>query len=72
MREFFASLSKAHLKGDYSIKLSMFRDGFSNIPSTTHTFQGSIKCKILKLVAIFTMAVLFISSISALLSCMRD
>jgi hypothetical protein len=72
INEFLSSITKSELVADYSANLSIYKNEDEPIPSAKHLFEGRIKLNVAKTIAAVSLVVVFFSSISAILSCLRD
>ena len=71
IKKFFEELSKIQLKSDYHVKLSLFRDEKSESPSCSHSINGASKCRLLKIFAVLSIALLAMSILHEIFYCAR-
>ena len=71
IKKLCAELGDIQLKSDYHAKLSLYRNGESEHPSSSHSINGSSKCRIVKIVAVIISALLLLSVLSNILRCLN-
>ena len=61
IKKLLHELGKIQLKSDYHVKLSLYRDGDCEHPSSSHSTNGSSKCRIIKIIAAVGAALIILS-----------
>ena len=70
-KKFCFDLGNIQLKSDYHVKLSLYRNGKCEYPTTSHSINGSSKCRIIKIIAALVAALLLTSILCKICRCLR-
>ena len=71
IKKFCAELGDIQLKSDYHVKLSLYRNGECEHPSSSHSTNGSSKCRIVKIVAVIITTLLLLSILRNVFRCLN-